>query len=383
MPQSSQSPLPSIRTRGQKLYTASGETYTRMPMPVSSTQRALIAVLLMVLLLGVAIGAYFYLHRAPLAGPSAGAPPDLLSLLPPDAPVVAYADVAALRKLSTSPLGSVLGLASPGPQADKDYADFVRDAGFDYTRDLDRVIVAAWPSALGASAASPPGGRLVALGDGRFDQRKIEAYTLRTGHIAQENGAHKIYEAPGQSPGQNIFVTFLSSTRIALASDITLLPNPPSGKPQPRNSAIQSRIERVAGAPIFAVAATDALPNSFYAELSGSPQLEKLARSVKSLTLAGKPDGDNFAVALDGECDSMKNAFEISTLLDGFRMIGGAALADPKTRRQMTREQAAFLTALLGEVKVSHQDKWVRLTLNLTPEMLGAPASGSHSASTR
>jgi hypothetical protein len=46
-------------------------------------------------------------------------------------------------------------------------------------------------------------------------------------------------------------------------------------------------------------------------------------------------------------------------------------LSDPKMRGQMTKEQAAFLAALAGQVKVTHQDHWVRMTLAVTPEMLG------------
>jgi len=51
------------------------------------------------------------------------------------------------------------------------------------------------------------------------------------------------------------------------------------------------------------------------------------------------------------------------------------ALSDPKTRRQMTKEQAAFLAALASHVKVTHRDHWVRLSLAVTPEMLGLPNS--------
>ncbi|HXO04669.1 MAG TPA: hypothetical protein VN884_03445, partial [Candidatus Sulfotelmatobacter sp.] len=83
--------------------------------------------------------------------------------------------------------------------------------------------------------------------------------------------------------------------------------------------------------------------------------------------------GNSMNLALDAESDSMKNAFEISTLLDTFRMVGSMALHDPKMRGQMTRQQAAFLAALLAQTKVAHQDKWVRLSLQITPEMLGAP----------
>jgi hypothetical protein len=74
---------------------------------------------------------------------------------------------------------------------------------------------------------------------------------------------------------------------------------------------------------------------------------------------------------MDAECDSMTNAIKISTLIDTFRMVGSMALHDPKMRGQMTREQASFLAALLTRMKVTHQDKWMRLSLAITPEMLG------------
>jgi hypothetical protein len=135
----------------------------------------------------------------------------------------------------------------------------------------------------------------------------------------------------------------------------------------------------VAGAPIFAAARTDRLPASYYDALKSSPQLETLARSVKAATLAGNPQGDRIDLALDAECDSLTHATEIATLLDTFRMLGTVALSDPKTRKQMTREQAAFLAALASRVKVRHQDNWVRLTLAVTPEMLGLPNS-THAA---
>jgi hypothetical protein len=131
-------------------------------------------------------------------------------------------------------------------------------------------------------------------------------------------------------------------------------------------------LDRVAGAPIFAVARTDNLPPSFYANFANAPQLEKLARSVRGLSLAGKPVGNDIAAALDAECDTAKDAFEISTLLDGFRMLGSMALPDPKTLRQMTRDQAAFVRALIRELKITREDRWVRLRLDITPQMLGA-----------
>jgi hypothetical protein len=139
-------------------------------------KRALIALALLIVVLVAVAGIYLYRHHGPMPAASIGAPPDLLSLLPTDAPAIGFVNVAALRELRNSPLASVLGLTSPGPAADREYAEFVRETGFDYSRDLDKVALAAWPESF---VALPGGGigdnRILAIADGRFDQQKIQA----------------------------------------------------------------------------------------------------------------------------------------------------------------------------------------------------------------
>ncbi|MGA8405570.1 MAG: hypothetical protein WB680_00185 [Candidatus Acidiferrales bacterium] len=354
-------------------------------MPVSSTTRAwiVIAVSLLCLLAGGAVY-YFRQHRplppivSTLPGAPAAVPPsNILSELPPDAPVVAYIDATTLRSLQNSPLAAALGLASPGPQADRDYANFVRDAGFDYTRDLDHAAVAFWPASIGTPANVLGEDRVVAIADGRFDQQKIKAYALRAGKELTR-GSQTVYECPGNPP---VSFTFLSPTRIALAGGrnaTDLLARINLSGSSRRDSAMQSRIDRVTGAPIFAVARTEHLPPSLYDAFHNAPQLEQLARSVQAITLAGQPDGNNLKITLDAESDSLKSALAISILLEGGRMAGSMALSDPNTRRQMTKEQIAFLEALVSQAKITHQNKLVRLVLDITPAMLNAaPAKAS------
>jgi len=318
-------------------------------------------------LCAIAAAVYVYRHHRPLRGASAGAAPELLSQLPSDAPAIGYVNVAALRELRNSPLAAVLGLTSPGPAADREYAEFVRETGFDYTRDLDRVALAAWPQ----SFAAPQGGigdnRVLAIADGRFDEKKIQAYALRTGKMALR-GLQSYYIVPGVPP---VSLAFLSLGRIAVASGKDADRLVAVHESSTRDAVMEARIARVAGAPLFAVARTDHLPASFYANFSNSPQLERLVRSVRGLSLAGQPDADNIKLALDAECDSMSNALQLATLLDILRMSSTIALADPKTRRQMTKPQAALLDSLVHRLKITHQDVWVRLTLDVTPEMLG------------
>jgi hypothetical protein len=78
-------------------------------------------------------------------------------------------------------------------------------------------------------------------------------------------------------------------------------------------------------------------------------------------------------LSADADCDSVKDAFELATVLDGLRFLGGAALANPKTRQGMRPEEAALLDILLRAGKMSREGPRVRLRLELTPAMLGAP----------
>ncbi len=91
-----------------------------------------------------------------------------------------------------------------------------------------------------------------------------------------------------------------------------------------------------------------------------------------ALTLAAQPQGNVLRVVLEGESTSVQNALAISTFLEFSRMGASLALSNPKTSRQLTDEQGAFLEGLLRESRISRQDRWVRLTFDVTPQMLGA-----------
>jgi hypothetical protein len=348
-----------------------------LEVPSSTAKKtARIAVLILVLI-ALGAGAYLYYRVSqPLTGPAAvaGPPPGILSLIPSDAPVVVLLDAQALRTTQNSALGAIGSIMLPTPQQDPDYTQFVQATGFDYSRDLDRAAIAMWPTSFDADANASGDNRTLAIADGRFDQQRIDAYALRVGGHTINHGNAAVYEVPGKPP---ISFEFLSATRVELASGknaTDLLTNSSSSK---RDSAMQARIDRVAGAPLFAVARTDHLPNSIYASFESSPQLLGYIRSIQAITLAGQPQGNNLDLTIDGQCDSMKNAVEIATLLNGFSMMGSVALKDPKERGNMTKQQADFLSQLLAKLKVTAQDKWVRLSIALTPKML-AGATSSH-----
>ncbi len=87
--------------------------------------------------------------------------------------------------------------------------------------------------------------------------RRSKTYALRTGRVVTHN-ARSIYEVPGQSA--RLHSEFLSSTRIALAGGPDSESFLPASTPSPVDPTMQARINRVAGAPIFAVARTGPPP---------------------------------------------------------------------------------------------------------------------------
>jgi hypothetical protein len=346
-------------------------------MPLTSAKRAWIAVLVLFILIIAALGGayYWYTHR-PSPGPIftpeiAGAPPDAMSVLPPNAPAVAYIDAEALRKLPNFPIDGLMSLAASSPQARRAADDFQRQTGFDVSRDLDHAAIAYWPTGFGTPENVLGQDRFIAVADGRFDQQKIKDYVTRIGKVITR-GTQIIYQAPGNPP---LSLEFISPTRLIIAGgrDATsLVADTISDGPRPRDAAMQLRIQKIAGAPVFAVAKTDHLPQSAYAAFQNAPQLDQLARSVQALTLVGQPVGDVLNVGLAAECDASKNALTISFLLEGGRMAASMAIGSPDARRQMTREQIAFLDALVNQARISQHGKQVRIAMNITPAMLGA-----------
>ena len=336
-------------------------------MPISSTKRALIALGSIFCLAAAGIATYVYHERRPLPGSSSGAAPELLTHLPTEAPGMAYFDISELR---ASPV--VLKISAMAePQEDPEYKRFAHDTGFDYARDLDRLGVAIWP---GHSAQSPLE-RAVILADGRFDHQKIDGYIAADSSI--HRGPAQAMELPPLPGFSKREFAFISPGRVAYTAGSDIASSIQIGRAARINTVLEPLIQRVAGAPIFAVIAADHLPNSFYSSLKSSPQLEHYARSIRGIALAGKPEGDRLHIVLDAECDSKKNAIAIGTQLEILRMFGSAALSDSRTRRQMGKQEAELAQALLSQIQISHQDVWARLALDVTPEMLGLPASNS------
>src|SRR5260370_29258185 len=128
----------------------------------------------------------------------------LLSAMPPDASAVLFADLAELRR---APFATQFYNWIPKSQADAEYAQFLRETGFDYERDLDRVAI--------AIIKDEKGSKLFAVAEGRFDRKKIEAYGSRSGS-RETRGGREILTVPLSNSARKISFAFLSKEEVAL-----------------------------------------------------------------------------------------------------------------------------------------------------------------------
>jgi hypothetical protein len=326
-------------------------------------KKTVIVVLCLVVLVLAAAGYYFLHSRRPAKDSMPGTAPTILSLLPPQAPYVIYADVASLR--SSAFLNRLIALI-PTPNEDPDYLEFVRSTGFDYTRDLDRVAISIYPTT--------PVPTVVILADGRFDQQKITAYALRTGK-AEERGGHSTYVLPASTPGGEVTIRFIAADRIALVSQ-------PQGKTlavadtsDPTGAALKERINRVAGSPLFAVVRMDAVPKD---AVIGSFRIDAITGSmqgVKWLTLSASPSQQNLNVALQGECESSLQATQLNLALGFLRTMARAYLSDKNARKQFTPQGADALTKLVKQADISTTGNRLQLAVSLSPEILDGLAA--------
>jgi hypothetical protein len=312
-----------------------------------------------------------------------------LASLPAGANVVVFADLSALRH---SPFAAEFFAWAPRPQIDADYAKFLRETGFDYERDLDRISIAAIKHA--------PDNILFAVADGRFDRKKIAAYASQSG-TRETRGGHEIFSIPVNTPTsltppaappisaaglpRKISFTFLRKDRIAFtdcADLVALLSQPLTGQDA---KDWRDRFERLAGSPVFAVIRQDAAPGSALASRAPggwqSPQLATLLDQLQWITIAGKPDEDRLRIIAEGECGLDAPARQLAEFLNGVLLLAQAGLNGPQVRGQLDPQAREAYLELLKSADISGlnrgETKSVRLVFDITPKFLKAARSAS------
>jgi hypothetical protein len=316
----------------------------------------------------VLLVAYFVWFHAAIPGRNA-----LLFWMPEDAGAVLFIDLAEFRR---APFFADLLAWAPKPEADQEYRQFVRDTGFDYEKDLDRLAV----------GFEQQGAQRIfyAVGEGHFDEKKIKAYAAKNGAVQNSDGA-EIFSLPITRSSARISFMFLKQDRLAFTNDkdsVSWL----HGKKAADDAEWRERFARVAGSPVFAVMRNEALKEAFGADPASqalarratgglsSPQLSSLLAQLQWLTVAGKPENNKLRVALDGESLEEKNAQQLADLLNGVVLLARVGLSNARTQQQLGASTRQSYLALLKSVEVSRTDrpdsKSVRLMFDVTPDLL-------------
>ncbi len=330
-------------------------------MPTSRTKTiSILSVLAILLIAGVLLVTHFF------SGPEANARSQLLRLVPADATAVIFIDFDEFR---ASPFLAKLYSWAPHPTEDSEYAQFVRETGFSYERDLLRATIAV--SNHGATT------ELLAIADGKFDRKKIEAFLNRNGKSAQE-GKWKVFRLNASVDEKPISLAFLSDSRLAITDSTHLAAVLAGVTAEAGHTEWNERFERLAGTPLFAVIRQDpalqdalnsAAPNGFR-----SPALSALLNRLQWISISGKPEGDTLRVVSDGECLLDSTSTQLRDFLQGVLLLAQNGLNDPKLRQQMNpTERQAYLEMLRSaDIQKIDRGEWksVRVILSVTPQFL-------------
>jgi hypothetical protein len=293
---------------------------------------------------------------------------EALALMPTDASAVLFLDFGELRQ---APFFAQLYAWAPQPQADADYAQFVKETGFDYERDLQRITIAV--EKRGEDSAQ------FAIADGKFDRQRISAFALKDGTMIKTAG-HEIFSVTVGGTTKKISFAFLSNDRIALANDSNLAVFLDAKKRSEDVVEWRARFERLGGSPLFAVIRQDAtLGAALAAHAPGglrSPQLSTLLDQLQWITVAGKPDNDLLRIVAEGECSGEATVRQLADVINGVLILAEGGLNDAKTRQQRDPAMREAYLELVKSADVSKIDrgdsKSVRLVFDITPGFLEA-----------
>ena len=165
-------------------------------------RRQIVLVVVVLVVIAAAITTFLVLRR--------GRPPQGARLLPA-ADAYFYIDLTPLR---------TAGLFKSSPEnVDPDYAQFVRDTGFQFERDLDEAAFAVHlPAAVNLTdTQAPPETRYSEVFVGRFDGAKLADYLRKAAASSRPYRNTIVYSIP--LPGRTVRVAVLSKSMVASSNN--------------------------------------------------------------------------------------------------------------------------------------------------------------------
>ncbi len=295
--------------------------------------------------------------------------PEILRATPAGASQVAYLDLIRLR---SSGFLQKLNFLAPEIPVDPEYAEFVQNTGFDYTKDLDRVLMV--QSASEATHA-------FFLAQGRFDRERITRYVMQSGGIARrgeieiflipsaprsardEPGQRQSTDSAGEKP-EKLALAFLRPDRVALGRSEGFDEWLQHGRLEEADPEMFEQLLRVAGSAGFLIGKVPPRPPAISGGIS-SPQWEQILHSIRWYALAVVPQQEQLLVVADITCNTEQDCSELSETLEGLRAVAIAALSQPKPPLAMTPRDAAVLRDLLSRARISAQKNTVRTRLHV------------------
>lgn len=310
----------------------------------------------------------------------------ILEATPAGADQVIFLNVEQLRKsgllqqllsLSTDP-------ANPSAyRTDPEYLEFVRSTGFDYTRDLDYVLIVRDTESLSAAPANPDAVETapLVLAEGRLDRGRIRRHALQSGRAVQTEpweifmvptSASPSPDTSSQRNPETITFAFLDAKRVALTRGEQLekwLRREPLRETEPE---MFHQVRRLAGSAVFLLGKVP--PRSALAAAGlDSSAWQKLQESVRWYALALVLEPQQAFLLADVICSSAPEAAALAELLDGLRRLIAVALAAPHPPRGLTRQDAEKIRQLLLDARITTHDTTVRLHAVLDLAWLAGP----------
>jgi len=220
----------------------------------------------------------------------------MLALLPRQNATVFFADVSLLRR------GGMLELlAGSKPNADAEYQKFVRQTGFDYSRDLDAI----------AGAASKE--ELFFVIRGRFDWARLREYA--TAHAG--SCASAVCSVPTSRPGR--WASFFALQPDTMALALSAASSAVNALRPERRQSLQKPLPRQ---PVWVQVSPSLLRDPTNLPLAVrffAASLQPANSVLLSLTPAYVDSGAAFNLQLEAECpseataDSLRSQLEIQT----------------------------------------------------------------------
>ena len=339
--------------------------------------RKVLWVIGILVLLAASIAAYYLLTQKPPGQPL----PDLLARVPSDSAAIIYLDATSFRN---SPFLKQLLNSFGQIKEDQEYVNFVRDTGFDYSRDLDRAVLFVVPPSLEKTKAGADKWTTLALAEGRFERDKIIQHIKRNRGDSSLAEGTEIFTFGADEP---LSLTFLSPTRVAIAQEKGILirwlreaKSPPSVTGV---AEYQERLVRFSDAPLIVIGRAGSLSSNPKSKNPVEDVLRGIAQNIRWYALSARPEADRLRVALEGECESTLQAIQLGVLLEGAKLLLESALKDPGARREMKGEELALLDHIVRNGSIHRDSNRVQLRVEFTSAQIASLTSSGDTATDR